>query len=210
MAKTKTKRKSMSQQDVELTQMVKRANERLRALERKGLTNAPAYRAIERLALQATKIMATTGAGQIKFSTNIRSLSINERSALRSEVTRFLQADTSTVKGVKKVMEKIIPAYSERFGDFDFSGVDMQEALNIWSTSIVKQFESMYGSELTAEAVNTAITNFSSLEESAAFLQDQFGKPWADVEKSLENLNFTPSENENLPWDWNDIFKKGT
>lgn len=210
MAKTKTKRKAMSQQDVELTQMVKRANERLRALERKGLTNAPAYRAIERLALQATKIMATTGAGQIKFSTNIRSLSINERSALRSEVTRFLQADTSTVKGVKKVMEKIIPAYSERFGDFDFSGVDMQEALNIWSTSIVKQFESMYGSELTAEAVNTAITNFSSLEESAAFLQDQFGKPWADVEKSLENLNFTPSDNENLPWDWNDIFKKGT
>ena len=176
MAKTKTKRKAMSQQDVELTQMVKRANERLRALERKGLTNAPAYKAIERLALQATKIMATTGAGQIKFSTNIRSLSINERSALRSEVTRFLQADTSTVKGVKKVMEKIIPAYSERFGDFDFSGVDMQEALNIWSTSIVKQFESMYGSELTAEAVNTAITNFSSLEESAAFLEDHFGR----------------------------------
>lgn len=200
---------AFSERDVELTQMVKRANERLRQLERKGLKTSPAYKAAERLALRAGKLMGSTGKGEIKFSTNIRSLSINERSQLRQEVTRFLQADTSTVKGVKKVLEKVIPAYEERFKNFDFSGIDMEEALNIWNTSIARQFADMYGSDKTSDAINTAITNFDNPEEMARFLEDQYGKPWAEVEKSLENLNFEPASNENLPWEWGDIFKKG-
>lgn len=206
---------AFSERDVELTQMVKRANERLRQLERKGLKTSPAYKAAERLALEGGKLMSkvskknSPNLGKLKFSTDIRGMSINERSKLREEVKRFLNADTSTVKGVKKVVEKVIPAYKERFKNFDFSGIDMEEILNIWTTSIARQYLEMYGSDKTSDAINTVITNFDNPEDMNSFLEDQYGKPWADVQSAIENLDFQPADNENLPWEWDDIFKKG-
>lgn len=213
MATSKSYKKPKSafnQEDVELASMVKRANERLRALERKGLQNSPAYKAVERLAFRTGKLMGKTKSDELKFTTNIRKLSFNERSQLRHEVKTFLNADTSTIKGVKKVVEKVIPAYKERFSDVDFGSIDLEEALNIWNSSIVHQFSEMYGSELTSDAVNDVITNFSSQEEMEKFLEDQYGKPWSEVDEELKKLtSFNPAKNENLPWDWNDIFGDG-
>lgn len=195
-----------SQQDIELQSMVKRANQRLRELERQGLQNAPAYKAAERLAMSAGDIMGRTRNNEIKFSTNLRSLSLNQRSQLRSEVKRFLGAITSTTKGVKETFEKMKRGYENASPGVDFSGVDLGESLNIWNTAIVDQYKRMYGSDFTKNMVDMAMTNEDSLDDMEQFLMDQYGKPISTIIEDLEaSEDFEP-----VPWSWEDIFGDGT
>ena len=111
MAKRVTRKRpqTFSAADVKLTQDVKRANQRLRELEKQGMENSPAYQAVERLVLSGDPATTTgthrtkTGEAEtvIKFNTDIRHMSYSERRHLETEVERFLNAETSTTKGYK-------------------------------------------------------------------------------------------------------------
>lgn len=217
MTKKRAKpRTAFSQEDIELTQKVKRANQRLRELEEQNLSNSPAYKYIERLALADDPAMARTGKGQIKFSTNIRSMSEVERAHLRKQVEGFLNAETSTVKGVKAVHRRMTEHYEEAtknvydkdgnlLKSFDFTGIDLHDAMDIWSTSIVNQYKNMYGSDLTAVIINSMIEDGAGKDDMEDFLTDQFGNPFSTVMDSLD----TSEEFESTPWDWEDIFSEG-
>ena len=207
MAKKKTaaKRPRMSAEDVQLTQDVKRANQRLRQLEKDGLENSPAYKAAERLALSGAGYMGRTGKGEIKFSTDIRHLSTTQRMALREQVGRFLAAKTSTKSGIKEVKENV-KKYSERARDdgINLDDIDLTEALNIWDTAIVRQYVLMYGSHETNYIVNKGLTKFSDTSELEKFLEDEFGQPISTIDEDLDAV--TPFED--TPWNWDDIFNE--
>lgn len=207
MAKRKTaaKRPRMSAEDVQLTQDVKRANQRLRQLEKDGLENSPAYKAAERLALSGAGYMSRTGKGEIKFSTDIRHLSPTQRMALREQVERFLAAKTSTKSGIKEVKENV-KKYSERARDdgVNLDDIDLTEALNIWDTAIVRQYVRMYGSHETNYIVNKGLTKFSNTHELETFLEDEYGRPISSIDEDLDAV--TPFEGTS--WDWNDIFNE--
>ena len=207
MAKRKTaaRRQRMSAEDVQLTQDVKRANQRLRQLEKDGLENSPAYKAAERLALSGAGYMSRTGKGEIKFSTDIRHLSTTQRMALREQVGRFLAAKTSTKSGIKEVKENV-KKYSDRARDdgINLDDIDLTEALNIWDTAIVRQYVRMYGSHETNYIVNKGLTKFSNTAELETFLEDEYGQPISSIDDDLDAV--TPFEG--TAWNWDDIFNE--
>ena len=214
MAKRKN---TFSQEDVELTQMVKRANQRLRELEERNLANSPAYKYVERLAFAEDPSMSFTKHGEIKFSTNIRKMSATERAHLRNKVEGFLNAETSTVKGVREVHKRMTERYVESTGtitnkdgtktyEFDFSEVDLHDAMDIWNASIVNQYKKMYGSDLTAVVINSMIEDGNTKEEMEDFLTDQYGSPFSNIMEDLD----VQTDFESTPWSWEDIFREGT
>ncbi len=203
---TSRKRAIFSQEDVELQSMVKRANQRLRELEKQNLTNSPAYKAAERLRLTSPEIMGGTSSrytgddNAVKFSTNIRKLTPNQRNKLRHEVERFLNSETSTVKGTKAVHKRMADAYAE-YSDVDFSGIDLNEALNIWNTAIVQQYKRFYGSSETEFIVSQLIIKMDQ-KSAVKFLEDNYGKPVSQIQENIDAI--TPFDADD--WEWSEIF----
>ena len=95
--------------------MAKRANQRLRELEKRGLTEAShAYRYVERLTFDADSATAHDKKGHVKWNTNTRGKTYQQLQHEKAELERFLnEAKTSTVKGTKAQFEKGYKTYAE-------------------------------------------------------------------------------------------------
>lgn len=198
---------TFSERDVKLQMDVKRANQRLRELEKQGMENSPAYAAVERLALVGDPAIARTGKGEIKFNTNIRKLTYNQRRHLEAEVNRFLSSETSTTKGVKKMVEQAKQAYNKKAWDKAHNkNMDYSEWINIWRSGIVKQYKLLYGSEETFNLIIRLQDSGLTEDEAIIFLQDNFGKPLATIIDLIPHEKMDKGTSE--PWDWNDIFNK--
>ena len=81
--------------------LARRANQRLRALERAGI-----HTYAQQLAL--ADIERVRGLGKNRFSTSLRGLSEHQIEMRFAEVRSFLNAQTSTVSGEKRRLNKII------------------------------------------------------------------------------------------------------
>ena len=197
MRKKRQKPATFSAADVKLTQDVKRANQRLRELEKQGMENSPAYRAIERLAYNEDVAIGKTTKGQIKFKTNIRKMSYDERRHLEAQVKRFLEAETSTTKGVKEVKKRAEDAYNEKFGG------DYSDWLLLWGTAIAHQYKMMYGSDFTAQVINALHGNMTR-EQAQQFMENHFGQPMADIMDAMAHTEM--EETGDGSFDWEDLF----
>lgn len=205
-AKPKSKMSPMSLDDIQLTQEVKRANQRLRELEKQGLQNSPAYHAVERLALVGDPATARTGKGEIKFTTNVKSLTPQQREHLRSEVQRFLSAKTSTKSGIKEMQKNMLKNYKKRHDDLLGNADDaaLAEFLTIWDTSIAKQFKQLYGSDFTNQVIDVLAADNMDKDDAEQFLTDHFGEYAADIQDTMEHEFMEAGDG--TPWDWDDIF----
>lgn len=93
----------------------KRANQRLRELEKQGLTQSPDYQQVRGLfysmdIVEGTDIFGKTSKGQIKFRTDIRRLakeSPEKLALLETRLAEFMGGKESTVTGVKKMQAKL-------------------------------------------------------------------------------------------------------
>lgn len=200
---------TFSEADVKLTQDVKRANQRLRELEKQGMENSPAYQAAERLALIGDKAMSVTGKGQIKFNTNIRSLNYNQRRHLEAEVKRFLEAESSTTKGYKKIAERAKEAYEkaarkEAKGEPQ-GGKNYNEWMDIWKEAITKQYVLLYGSEETFNLIIKLYDSPLDYDGAVNFMQSHFGEPLVTIFDAVPHDEMDKGTTE--PWDWGDIFE---
>lgn len=193
-----------SAEDVKLTQDVKRANQRLRELEKQGLTNSPAYKAAERLAVIGDIAMSTTGKGEIKFNTNIRKLTYNQRRHLEAEVGRFLSAESSTSKGARAIVERARKAYNEKAKKEFGRDIGADEWLNIWEAGIVKQYKLLYGSDETFSLVIELKASPLDMDGAITFMQSMFGKPIAEIHEAVPHKDMDKGTTE--PWSWDDIF----
>ena len=100
-----------------LARDIKRANTRLVALEKKGL--ADTSRAYQYIFSEMPNRYGLTGvskSGHLKFITALKNLSETDLQTLRSEVTNFLKAKTSTLTGVKKYKKNMTENFKKQFG----------------------------------------------------------------------------------------------
>lgn len=147
--------------------MAKRANQRLRELEKHGLTEAShAYRYVERLTFDADSATAHDKKGRIKWNTNTRGKSYQQLQHEKAELERFLnQAKTSTVKGTLVQFEKGYQTYAEKAATAGRQAVDRSTYGDIWRMRNIKRAKEIYGSSETIRIVERAQARGLSIEE---------------------------------------------
>lgn len=127
-----------------LAQLTKTANQRLRQLEKSGYTgSSKAYQYVERLGFDGDKALTTTGKGELKFLTSFKGLSYPELKHLQAEVNRFLTARTSTVTGIKGIVE----GNKAQFEQITGQKLTQQEYAELWIDTTAKLFKELYGSQ---------------------------------------------------------------
>ena len=118
----------------------KRANQRLRELEKKGMAEeSRAYQELRGMffsadLIEGTDIFSKTKTGEMKFRTDIRRVakeSPEKLKLLETRLSQFLSAPTSTVKGIRAERErikKIKDNFKKKFGE-DFTDEQIRRML---------------------------------------------------------------------------------
>ena len=137
--------------------LAKVANQRLRQLEKSNkAASSPAYKYIERLAFDASKTKGTgadkysfigeTKWGEIKFNTATTKMNQSQLRQEFSFLQRFLNAKTSTVRGVKKNIEKGYEKFKEQYEKATGSTLG-EGTIELWGDALFKHFSEIYGSD---------------------------------------------------------------
>lgn len=213
MATSKTELQARKLRKRELSQMAsnlaKTANQRLRALEEKGLEKGSnAYRYIEKLHFDKDNATATDSQGRMKFNTDFRGLSYQEVQHRLSEIQRFLNAPTSKISGVKEKYYKGWLSYSKETNEkTGGSKISFADFTDIMRNQKIKDSKAMFGSKLfvrvirhideTGETVKQVLERIKDLDVSDSDmydLEDELTKemPW---QKSDDNEDITDGGN---------------
>ena len=141
----------------------KTANQRLRELEKQGLSgSSAAYHAISEFYNDNREFMTTTKSGELKFKTDTRHRTKEQLRRELMELDTFLfRAKTSTTKGVKAHYEKIKVSIgvqntndtkTQAVMDF-FNDMDMDEFTQFWEVHNYHQLFKIYGSDSVIEMI---------------------------------------------------------
>lgn len=154
--------------------MAKRANQRLRELEKHGLTEAShAYRYVERLAFDADTATAHDKKGRVKWNTNTRKKSYQQLQHEKAELERFLnEAKTSTVKGTKAQFEKGYQTYKQKAKEAGRKTVSRSEYGDIWRMRNIKNLQKVYGSNEAVRIIERALARGLTIDEIDKRLDD--------------------------------------
>lgn len=173
-------------------QLVKRANQRLTEIEKRGLSGqSRAYEYVSselpnRYFLTQVIEKKSTGRAGLKFRTNIGSLKKSEVEQIKTAVESFLSAKTSTTTGIQDVQKKSIESFKERFGEETFKQFDEQGFENFMSGEMWKKAYNNWGSD----EINTAIAahGYATVESALSqALQDNV-EDWKYVEDRIKQL----------------------
>ena len=203
--KYKRKRRKIGQKEQvqRLRNDIKRANQRLRQLEKSEYTNSPAYRHILNRAFYNDANISFTKNGEIKFNTNLRNLSPEQLDELSSVVKGFLSKQTSTVSGVKTMMKNVFTGYNEKLQSLGMDEIEDKDFLYVWDSAQAKALKEMYGSEQANVLINklnfmdrkdverffdhyTSDSNLNvplvTIQKDVDFMRDIFNNPATDIE----------------------------
>ena len=126
----------------------KRANTRLRAIEKANLTNTSAYEKIRRLGFDDSNSIAYTKKGEIKFRTDVSKMSESELKEHQQIIEDFLQSKSSKVGEIKKRRQK---AYDKWKKEKERQGqkvdMDVNEFSEFWELSLIKKLKDSLGSD---------------------------------------------------------------
>lgn len=194
MATSKAELQARKERKSEMSQLAgrlaKTANQRLRSLEKAGLQNASnAYRYIEKLHFDKDSATATDAQGRMKFNTNFRGLTYQEVQHRIGEITRFLEAQTSTVSGVNAKYKKGFVTYRERYG----ADISYAEFTDLMRNDTMKRLKSQFSSAV----INRIIDHMKATGETVKQAMDRFKD--VDIENS-DMSEFEEILDENTPW----------
>lgn len=100
-----------------LAKEIKRANTRLVALEKKGLADTSrAYQYVFSEMPNRYELTGVSKSGHLKFTTKLSKLSESDLKTLKAEVSNFLKAKTSTVRGARTVEKNRQENFRKQFG----------------------------------------------------------------------------------------------
>lgn len=210
MATSKTELQARKLRKSELSQMAgqlaKTANQRLRSLEQSGLANASnAYRYIERLHFDKDSATATDSKGRMKFNTNFRGMSYQDVQHEVAELTRFLEAKTSTPARVKEKYERGYHTFVNKYEEA--KSLTFEDYTDIMRNETIKNTKQMFASKVmlrimrhmddtdeTLKQVIERIKDFDTLNGDMSELEDLLTKemPW---QKSNDNEDITDGGN---------------
>ena len=155
--------------------MAKRANQRLRELEKHDLTKSShAYRYVERLSYDKDSATAQDKKGRFKFNTNTRNKSYQELQHEKAELDRFLNsAKTSTVKGTLAQFEKAYQTYMANLtGKSGQKPLSRDEYGDMWRMRNMKKLKTMYGSSEAIKIVTKGVNEGLDMDEIDVRLDD--------------------------------------
>lgn len=145
-------RTAMIVNKTKLAKEIKRANTRLVALEKKGLADTSrAYQYVFSEMPNRYGLTSVSKSGHLKFVTSFKKLSESDLQTLQAEVTNFLKAQTSTIKGAKQAQKKRTENFRKQFGN---------DIYKKYSES--KQFRQVVDNALSSEAFKSAYDRFGS------------------------------------------------
>ena len=141
-------KRSYSYQYTKVASEVKRANTRLRAIEKANLTKTSAYENVRRMGFDDSKHIAYTKNGEIKFRTDVSKMTESELKEHQRVIEDFLQSKTSKVGEIKKRRQQ---AYDKWKKEKERQGqnidTDVDEFSEFWELSNIKKLKDSLGSD---------------------------------------------------------------
>lgn len=168
----------------------KTANQRLVLLEKSGLSNYPAYQYIS--SKISDKLTTTSASGSLKIDIKTRGLSRSELLEKAYVIQRFLEAKTSTVRGINRAFEKSKKKFEEQTGQTYSKKVYG----DLWSASVTMFYENLFGSQQIIRWVKEMGVN-----ETIATLSEAYEKGYTtliDIESLRQEVGDVNFEKSNL------------
>ena len=141
-------KKGYSYQYTKVANEAKRANTRLRALEKANLTKTSAYENVRRMGFDDSNSIAYTKKGEIKFRTDVSKMSESELKEHQRVIEDFLQSKSSKVGEIKKRRQQ---AYEKWKKEKERQGqkvdMDVNEFSEFWELSLIKKLKDSLGSD---------------------------------------------------------------
>ena len=185
-------KKSYSYQYTKVANEAKRANTRLRAIEKANLTRTSAYENVRRMGFDDSKYIAYTKNGEIKFRTDVSKMSESELKEHQRVIEDFLQSKSSKVGEIKKRRQQ---AYEKWKKEKERQGqnidMDVNEFSEFWELSIIKKLKDAYGSEEVEYMVltygeSTVIETINEMEKEGL---NPYNMSIQEIHNRMENFN---------------------
>lgn len=141
-------RRSYSFQYTKVANEAKRANTRLRAIEKAKLTKSSAYENVRRLGFDGSKNIAYTKKGEIKFRTDVSKMTESELKEHQRVIEDFLQSKSSKVGEIKKRRKQAYDKWKkEKERQGQTIDIDIDEFSEFWELSNIKKLKDNLGSD---------------------------------------------------------------
>ena len=185
-------KRSYSYNYTKVASEAKRANTRLRAIEKANLTNTSAYENVRRMGFDDSKHIAYTKKGEIKFRTDVSKMSETELKEHQRVIEDFLQSKSSKVGEIKKRRQQ---AYDKWKKEKERQGqnidMDVDEFSEFWELSIIKKLKDAYGSEEVEYMVitygeSTVIETIQEMEKEGL---NPYNMSLDEIHNRMENFN---------------------
>ena len=167
------------------------ANKRARMLEEKDLYRASnAYNWLERHVYdnKNTKIYVKDKQGRPKFNTNISKMSFQELKSASAEASKFIEANTSTVSGIKEMYIKGYDTF--RKNNMDGSNyLTFEEYSEFWKSGLIQNYSKIFGSDQAVRLTQAMEAEDLTVEELEQILKDGgFDENTQEGEISLSDI----------------------
>ena len=185
-------KRSYSYNYTKVASEAKRANTRLRAIEKANLTKTSAYENVRRMGFDDSKHIAYTKKGEIKFRTDVSKMSESELKEHQRVIEDFLQSKSSKVGEIKKRRQQ---AYDKWKKEKERQGqnidMDVNEFSEFWELSIIKKLKDAYGSEEVEYMVitygeSTVIETITEMEKEGL---NPYNMSLDEIHNRMENFN---------------------
>ena len=170
----------------------KRANTRLRAIEKANLTNTSAYENVRRMGFDDSKYIAYTKKSEIKFRTDVSKMSESELKEHQRIIEDFLQSKSSKVGEIKKRRQRAYDKWKkEKVRQGQNIDMDVNEFSEFWELSNIKKLKDNLGSDevelLVAEYGEKSV--METLEELEKMGIDIYSLSPQSIRTKIENFN---------------------
>lgn len=185
-------KRSYSYQYTKVANEAKRANTRLRAIEKANLTKTSAYENIRRMGFDDSKHIAYTKKGEIKFRTDVSKMSESELKEHQRVIEDFLLSKSSKAGEIKKRRQR---AYDKWKKEKERQGqnidMDVNEFSEFWELSIIKKLKDAYGSEevelmVLSYGESTVIETIKEMEKEGL---NPYNMTIQELHNRMENFN---------------------
>lgn len=140
-----------------LRQYTKTANSRLKTLGSSQVRkSSKAYQYVEKYYERGVDTVKKDRSGNLKFNTDFRKMSKRQLESELKQVRDFLNAKTSTVKGVQSAYRQAYETYKQKTKEATGQSLKMsyKEWSEFWDNASVRQFMNMYGNKGSGIADN--------------------------------------------------------
>ena len=141
-------KRAYSYQYTKVANEAKKANTRLRAIEKANLTKTSAYENVRRMGFDDSKHISYTKNGEIKFRTDVSKMTETELKEHQRVIEDFLQSKSSKVGEIKKRRQQ---AYDKWKKEKERQGqnidMDVNEFSEFWEISNIKKLKDSLGSD---------------------------------------------------------------